>query len=151
MQQKLMTVKQCSDPAEAAFLANFLEENGIHVENSAEKMGAWTGRYSLLSRGPLLRVHPVDADKARRLLKNPPTISDAELERVSQPVEAEWDPDEVLKCCPLCGSEQIVSVSSSLLMDWVVNIVMLGMHKSTNAPMWICRNCDWDSRRRISD
>ncbi len=147
MATKYISIKQCSDYAEASFLANYLEENGIPVENSAEKMGAWTGRYSMLSRGPVLRVAPQHVARARKLLVNPPKSSDATLEKLSEVGEKEWDREEKLSACPLCGSQNIVSVSGNLLLGWLVGMLTLGYGKTADKPLWICRDCDWDSRR----
>ena len=144
---QLITVKQCGDPAEAAFFADYLEQSGIHVENSAEKMGAWSGRYSMLSRGPVLRVYPKDAARARELLKNPPPPSEEEFEMPFEAPERNWTPGEDLHSCPLCGSANIVAIPGNLLVGWVFRLLTLGMFRPFGAPMWICRDCDWDSRR----
>ncbi|HOH31959.1 MAG TPA: hypothetical protein PLC40_19935 [Candidatus Hydrogenedentes bacterium] len=148
MVTKYISIKQCADYAEAAFLANYLQENGIRVENSAEKMGAWTGRYSMLSRGAVLRVDPKDAAKARKLLANPPKVKDADLESLSDVHEQDWTFEEELRRCPLCGSENIVRIPEHLFLEWVVNMLTLGFCKLSGKPMWICRDCDWDSRRK---
>ncbi|HOC67347.1 MAG: hypothetical protein BWX80_03347 [Candidatus Hydrogenedentes bacterium ADurb.Bin101] len=147
MVTKYISIKQCADYAEAAFLANYLQENGIRVENSAEKMGAWTGRYSMLSRGPVLRVDPKDAARARKLLMNPPKVDEEALEALNKVCEQDWTFDEELRRCPLCGSENIVRIPEHLLLEWVVNMLTLGLCKLSGRPMWICRDCDWDSRR----
>lgn len=147
MQAKLATVKQCSDPAEAAFFANYLEENGIHVENSMEKMGAWSGRYSMLARGPVLRVYLKDASKARQLLRNPPPPIDEDYEFQTEAPKTDWIPGEQPQACPCCGSVNIVSVPGNLLWGWLVSALTFGIAKPFGVPMWICRDCDWDSRR----
>jgi len=144
---RLVTIKQCSDPAEAAFFADYLEQSGIHVENSVEKMGAWTGRYSMLSRGPVLRVYPKDAAKARELLKNPPPPVDEDFGLQLEVPEQNWKPGEALHACPTCGSANIVSVPGNLLIGWLFYVLTLGIVKPFGEPMWICRDCDWDSRR----
>jgi hypothetical protein len=90
MKTNLITVKQCSNPAEAAFFASYLEENGIHAVNSMETMGAWTGRYSLLSHGPALRVHVRDIKKARVLLASPPKPLEEDIEFTYDPVEVDF-------------------------------------------------------------
>lgn len=146
MQAKLVTVKQCSDPAEAAFFANYLEENGIHVENSMEKMGAWSGRYSMLARGPVLRVYPKDAPKARQLLQNPPPPIEEDYEFQTDVPKTDWVPGEQPQACPRCGSGNIVSVPGNLLWGWLVSMLTFGIAKPFGVPMWICRDCDWDSR-----
>lgn len=110
MNPKLVTIKQCGNPAEAAFFASYLAENGIHAINSAETMGAWTGRYSLLSRGPVLRVETKDVSKARRLLQNPPIPLDEDMESTYIPAVPHYTPGETLTQCPLCGSENIVAL-----------------------------------------
>lgn len=147
MQVKLVTIKQCSDPAEAAFFANYLEDNGIHVENSVEKMGAWTGRYSMLAKGPVLRVYPKDAVKARKLLQNPPKAIDEDFEFHLDAPQTDWTPGEELHACPQCGSVNIVSVPGNLLVGWLFSILTFGIAKPYGTPMWICRDCDWDSKR----
>ncbi len=148
MATRYVTVKQCRDYAEAAYLAGVLQDNGIQVENSAEVLGAWSGRYSLLSRGPVLRVDPKDVVQARALLRNPPVIE----ETASEPEDAceqDWTYEEELQHCPLCGSENIVRVPEQLLLEWIVNLLTLGLYKFSGKPMWICRDCDWDSRRKV--
>ncbi len=147
MASKYITVKQCSDYAEAAFLADYLTGNGIHVENSAEKMGAWSGRYSMLARGPVLRVDPKDAAKARKLLLHPPRVDEEKLGTINEVHEEDWNLDEELKHCPLCRSENIVRVPENLILEWIVTLLTFGFHKMSGKSMWICRDCDWDSRR----
>lgn len=148
MKTNLITVKQCSNPAEAAFFASYLEENGIHAVNSLETMGAWTGRYSLLSRGPVLRVHARDIKKARALLANPPKPLDEELEFNCNPVDPDFVPGQSLTQCPLCGSENIIAMSGNNALVWFLSLLSFGWYEPTADPMWVCRDCDWDSRRR---
>jgi len=151
MNPKLITIKQCSDPAEAAFFANYLEENGIHAMNSAETMGAWTGRYSLLARGPVLRVQTKDAAKARRLLQNPPAPLDEDMEVTYTPVVPDYKPGATLTQCPLCGSENIVALSGNNVLVWFMSLLSFGVYEPAADPMWVCRDCDWDSKRKIRD
>jgi hypothetical protein len=149
MKTNLITVKQCSNPAEAAFFASYLEENGIHAVNSMETMGAWTGRYSLLSRGPVLRVHVRDIKKARALLANLPKPLEEDIEFTYDPVEVDFVPGDPLKKCPLCGSENIVAVSGNNSLVWLLSLLSFGFYEPAADPMWVCRDCDWDSRRRM--
>jgi len=149
MATRFVTVKQCRDYVEAAYLAGVLQDNGIQVENSAEKMGAWSGRYAILSRGPVLRVDPKDLSRARKLLLSPPKVDEAALESLNEVCEKDWTYEENLPHCPLCGSENIVRVPEQLLLEWIVNLLTLGLYKFSGRPMWICRDCDWDSRRKL--
>ncbi|HDP35847.1 MAG TPA: hypothetical protein ENN29_12150 [Candidatus Hydrogenedentes bacterium] len=148
MKEQLTTIKQCSDLAEAAFLASYLEEHGIPVTNSAEKMGAWTGRYSLLARGPVLRVHPRDAVKARKLLATPPPTITEDFEETYEEKGEEWKPGDQLKRCPLCGSPNISAIASWDIMGLLLKTLTFGAYTPTGDILWICRDCDWDSKRK---
>ncbi|MFA7692864.1 MAG: DUF2007 domain-containing protein [Candidatus Hydrogenedentes bacterium] len=146
MQAKLVTVKQCSDPAEAAFFASYLEENGIHVENSVENMKAWSGRYSMLARGPVLKVSMKDVRKARKLLNNPPAPIDDDYEFPLDSPQGDWVPGETPENCPRCGSANMVSMPGHLFPGLLFSLLTLGIVKPYGQPLWICRDCDWDSR-----
>lgn len=148
MKTNLVTVKQCSNPAEAAFFASYLEDNGVHAVNSAENMGAWTGRYSLLARGPVLRVHVRDVKKARALLANPPKPLEEDMDLNYTPVTVDYVAGEPLTKCPLCGSQNIVAVSGNNALVWFMSLLSFGFYEPAADPMWVCRDCDWDSRRR---
>ena len=148
MNPKLITIKQCDNPAEAAFFASYLEENGVHAVNTAETMGAWTGRYSLLSRGPLLRVETKDSAKARRLLQNPPAPLEADIEADFTPSMPAYTPGGILTQCPLCGSGNIAALSGNTALIWFLSLIFFGVYEPTTDPMWVCRDCDWDSKRK---
>ena len=151
MKTTLVTIKQCSNPAEAAFFASYLEDNGVHTVNSAENMGAWTGRYSLLTRGPVLRVHVRDMKKARALLANPPKPLEEDMELAYSPATPEFVSGESLTKCPLCGAENIVAVSGNNALVWLLSLLSFGLYEPAANPMWVCRNCDWDSHRRMGE
>lgn len=82
MKTTLVTVKQCSNPAEAAFFASYLEDNGVHTVNSAEN---------------------------------------------------------------------IVAVSGNNALVWLLSLLSFGLYEPAADPMWVCRNCDWDSHRRMGE
>lgn len=149
MATKMVTIKHCNDPAEAAYFAGLLADHGIVVENSAEKMGAWTGRYSLMARGPLLRVHPKDADRARSLIMNAPADVESEVGEYAAEPEAAWQSEGPFTHCPLCGSENLHVVPASLLLCWALTMLSFGFCRPSEETLWICRDCDWDSRRSI--
>lgn len=151
MKTNLVTIKQCSNPAEAAFFASYLEDNGVHAVNSVENMGAWTGRYSLLARGPVLRVNVKDVKKARALLANPPKPLEEDMEFTHDPVAVDFVSGESLAKCPLCGSENIVAVSGNNALVWLLSLLSFGFYEPAADPMWVCRDCDWDSRRRMGE
>lgn len=149
MATKLVTIKQCNDPAEAAFFAGLLEDQGIVVENTAEKMGAWTGRYSLLARGPRLRVHQKDAARARSLIANPPGVADLLQEESDVEPEKGWTWEGPFTQCPLCGSSNLHAVPANLLLCWALTMLSFGFCRPSEETLWICRDCDWDSRRFV--
>lgn len=145
---KKVTIKQCTDLAEAVFLTKYLRENGITVENTGEKMNAWTGRYALLSRGIQLRVNSNDIEKAKTLLAHPPKADAKLLNAWAEKKPRHWNPTELLTQCPLCGSKNLACVKPSEWVNLSLSILTLGLYKPHYTPLWICRDCDWDSRRK---
>lgn len=146
MPAPLVTVKTCSGPAEAMFLKGFLEGYGIPAWDSSERMPSWLGRYSLLSRGVRLRVRQQDAAKAKKLLENPPEYvykeEDYQQDGMMSPA-VPFDPSITPEMCPLCGSANIVEWKSPWIVQALRNLFLLPSYST-----WICRDCDWDSKRR---
>jgi hypothetical protein len=149
MPPEFVTVKECASAVEAAFIASYLENNGIMVHNTADDMRAWTGRYSQIARGPKLRVHAKDAARARQLLENPPVLPETPDDPSLPDVQSVEIPEGVeLDMCPVCGSENIESYRHEGLFSLLLSLLTLGMFKASGATVWVCRNCDWDSNRR---
>ncbi len=153
MPPKRITVKNCADPMEAAFLRDWLARHGIDVINTAEQMSPWTGRYGLLARGPQLRVIPRDVQRARELLKAPPTcILAAETDDDALPPPPAYTQDDCMQDdaylrCPNCGSTNIEKRHMSWPVFLLVNLLLLGLPFLLSSPTWICHDCDWDSHR----
>lgn len=146
--EKLVTVKQCSNPFEASFLQAYLENNGIRVHNSGDDLRSWTGRYSMLSRGIRLQVFARDAAKAKQLLEHPPENNDIEEEPASgEPQESGVISGDLTRC-PNCGSTNIEELRTPPLLRILSIIFLLGLPLLFSRRAWICHDCDWDSSRR---
>ena len=147
MKSPLVTIKKCSGQSEAAFLKAYLETHGLAVWDGAERMPSWLGRYSILSRGVSLRVRPQDADRAQQLLDHPPECELSEDEAGLTAMVMPFDPSSPPEKCPLCGSGNLVVWDTPWLIRKMNDILFLGgAHSSGHT--WICRDCDWDSKRR---
>jgi hypothetical protein len=146
--QRLVTVKNCQNAFESAFLKAYLVDNGIRTWDSGEEQSAWTGRYSMLSRGARLRVMPQDADRAKKLLEHPPKFPETDIaeedDAPSKPakVKMELGVDGALLWCPNCRSKNIEELAPSLLAR-----LFAGLFGHEVSGTWICRDCDWDSHR----
>lgn len=150
MKDQWVSIKECTDMAEAVFLTSYLAENDIPAQNSAETMGAWTGRYSALSRGPQLRVPPQHVARARKLLKELNASLPAVSEEAFEEPSIDWQPGQDLQQCPLCGSPRIKKVARYFLLDAFFSFFIPGRNCFSAPAMWVCPDCDWDSRRHMS-
>lgn len=157
MPPKMTAVKRCESPFEAAFLRDFLLNEGIQAWDSNDNMSAWTGRYALLSRGCRVFVRPEDAQRALALLANPPQMEWEEGELPYEESEFEEEPAteappadalDVPQCCPNCGSANIVESHMPWPVWVLVNVLFFGLPTFFYRPSWVCRDCDWDSTQR---
>lgn len=148
MKKEFVSFLKCADAAEAAFYTDYLAARGIPVTNTIETMRAWTGRYAQLSGKPVLRVQKEYVAEARKLLKEVPEADYSEMEQLAEKQAETWLETDTLDHCPLCGSSKIDSIPAGSLAGWLVWLFSLGLFKPDGTPFWVCRDCDWDSRRK---
>jgi len=149
MPQKLVTVKTCSNPVEAAFLKAYLEDNGIPASDGAEDARAWTGRYAAIGRGVRLRVAPKDAGRARDLLENPPLPEPGWEAAIAYGAEKPSAPraNEPITRCPNCGSANVAEAALPAPVRVLITVLFLGLPLLFRKVTYICRDCDWGSNR----
>lgn len=140
----LVTVQQCSNPFEAAFLKAYLQSEGVNAWFDGEDARGFTGRYSVVGRGVCLRVRKQDAKRARLLLEHvpePPALDEDEetaeeiVEDNGSCVTAVPDPES----CPNCGSTKIGRAKAP---RWLM-IVLLGLPALLRGNSWSCAACGW--------
>ncbi len=149
MKSGLVTVKQCTNPFESAFLKDYLERNGIPARDTGAELRAFTGRYGLLSRGCRVQVRPEDAARARKLLERPPEAPlGFAAYGVVEPAAPIFDVRGNLLRCPNCGSDNVEEVAISPIIRVLATVLLLGLPLLVaRKRAWVCRDCDWDSTR----
>lgn len=148
MKSSYVTLIKCADAGEAAFYADYLAQHGIPSLNTAEQLKSWSGRYSQMNRKPVIKVQPEHAQQARKLLEELPETNEEEMDALANRQAERWETNSLLHHCPLCGSEHVEAITSGSLPAWILWLCSLGLYKPDGAPMWVCRDCDWDSRRK---
>lgn len=160
MAEKRVTIKVCTDSFEAAFLASYLEANGINVVNTYDNLASWTGRYGLLSHGARLRVWPEDAARARALLEHPPTAEqdgpDVSPEGPEAASAAEGAADhgaftgaDEPTACPNCGSTKLRK--AAVYPGGRLLVLLLSAFFGEKRSVWVCEDCEWDSLQSSGD
>lgn len=148
MKSGYVTLIKCADPGEAAFLADYLAEHGIPCINTSDNLKFRAGRYYCVNIHPEIRVYAHHVHDAIALLRNLPEANVEEMERLADLQAESWAENATLHHCPLCGSEEIESKVSGSLAGWLFWLLTLGLYQPDGRPLWICRDCDWDSRRK---
>ncbi|NLN94032.1 MAG: hypothetical protein GX130_12100 [Candidatus Hydrogenedens sp.] len=143
-----VTLIKCADPGEAAFYADFLAEHGIPTINTSDNLKFRAARYYCVNMHPEIRVHAHQVQDALALLRELPEANVDEMERLAELEAESWTENTPLQQCPLCGSEEIEAKVSGKLAGWLLWLFTLGIYKTEGQPLWICRDCDWDSRRK---
>ena len=149
MKSGLVTVKQCTNPFESAFLKDYLERNGIPARDTGAELRAFTGRYGLLSRGCRVQVRAEDAARARKLLERPPEAPlDFAAYSAAEATAPLFDARGNLLRCPNCGSDNVAEIAISPIIRMLAIILLLGLPLLVGRKRaWVCRDCDWDSTR----
>jgi len=147
MSNNRVTIRTCNDMLEADFLKSFLESHGVPVMlgQNRRMMTSVTGHYSKLAKVSL-EVPADEEERALTLLQEAEegkfAIGD-DFEMEEEEEYAPAAPRRIPTACPSCGSVNIVEERNRGALNFLVNILFLGIPWLIGRRSWICADCHW--------